>query len=377
MKKLLLLAAVFAFFTCASANAYQAKSSDYEVIQEDDNASTQETTQNIELQYKKLIPLDNVGNEFKFKSQDGIGYYNKNENIQLLTNFDNISLLDKYIKIKNDGKYGIIDKNGTVIIPPVCQKINIIKYNNNEYFISKISGTYQLFYTTGKLVPESEISSIEGKSLYILAEAIRPEFVESYISSHTVYKKLEPEKTQDNLVYEIKEMPLPPKVKAAAVEKNIDEKQVAINDKNSSGENKIKIKDKEYLLTYERSKFGIKNADNTIILPTEYDSISLKNPSEKFNVPLLLTEKNGLYSIFDLSGKLLAEQKPDKIYAYEKNNIYSIAFEENSGELLKNNKLKGIITKEGSDYKYKAKGLSWFTPHKVNELIITLLSVSK
>ena len=387
MKKILVysIAATMMLITATSADAFQPKSSDYEVVQ--DSAAYSDSSTSVdapesesaeELKPTNITPLNEEQTEYKFKYGKKLGYFNKDSNIKFITDFDNIQLLDEYLKIKKDGKYGIVDKEGTVIIPPVCQKIEVINSNENKYFIAKIEGKYNILYTTGNLVPETELTSVPKGSMYLLADAIRPEFVQSYIDSQTVYEKVEPDKApEDKVVYEIQEMEVPGKVKAATVEKNIQQQEVAVKEKAPVSENKFKIKDKEFTLIYDGDKFGVKNDKDIEILPAQYDSISLKNPSENFKAPVLLTEKEGYVSMFDLNGKLLAEQTDSRINVYERKTTYYMNYTDSEGLLYKNDKVYGKINKEGSNYKYTPIGFQFLAPHKINEIFVTMLSFIK
>ncbi len=399
MKKKILLLTTLLLLVNLQANAYQAKEGDYIIESEKvQNGATQDgSVDNDVIHASNITPLNEEKTEYKFRYGTDIGYYNKDLNIKFLTNFDNIYLLDKYIKIKKKGKYGVITKEGKPLIPAVCQKIDVLHGENDAlYFLAKIEGKYQILSENGALVPESELTSIPNSSMYILADAIRPEFVKSYIDSQSVYTKLDTEeeaqkiasmegselkaeeqpsaKTNEN--YTVEEVEIPEMVKVASVEKNVKEKESSY-DKQKSGESKFTVHNKVYTLVYQNNKFGIKDENGNLILPVDFDSISLKNPANSFLSPVLLVEKNNALTIYDLKGKLIAEQIYDKINVYDKKNIYSISFKDDSGILLKNGKPKGTITRSGKDYNYKPNGFELFTPHRINELIVTMLSAAK
>lgn len=349
-----------------SANAIEVKASDYEVVNDSSEVS--------EAQATKVIPLNEEKTEFKFNYGEKLGYYNKETNVKFAGDFDNIVLFDKYLKVKKSKKYGIVNKEGKLIIPVSASKIEIVKNNDSDYFAAKIDGEYQLYNDVGELVPENELSLIPNTFVYFLADAIRPEFIESYIEA---YSEKPEEKIVQTTQTELEEIEVPETSQTAHIEKNMREKEVLVNEKLNSGESKFFVKDKEYTLTYINNKFGVKNENKEEILAVEFDSISLKNPSNNLSEPVLIALKDDANYVYSLKGKLLADNTDGEIKVYNGNNTYSVKFDGDEGILKKNGTDKGLITLSNGTYTYKPFGFTLFKPVKINEMIMTVLSISK
>ena len=385
MKKILILLAALTFVLASSpVNAVDEPNADDYIIEQDINDKT------------KFIPLDNNGNEFKFRYKGKFGYYNKNNNAKLITDADNLYLLgNNYLKVKKDGKYGVIDKTGQSILPPVCQKINLITTQDDEYFLVKYEGVHKLIHTSGEFVPDNEISSVPGTSVYMLANDIKPEIVEFYMDNLTVNeqsKNLDSEKettavnnteqtsepipavSSQPSEYEIE---VPDNVEVAAVEKNVQQEDIETTEEQKPSESSFRVNNKEYILVYSNNKFGIKNNKQEQVLPVEYDSITLKKLNNLFKTQVLLTLKNNSHYIYDLKGNLLAEKKDDQIFVYDMNNTYTATFSDKTGQLSKNGNLKALIMQENNDFIYSQLKFGLPVPKKVKELVNSMILISK
>ncbi len=385
MKKILILLAALTFVLASSpVNAVDEPNADDYIIEQDINDKT------------KFIPLDNNGNEFKFRYKGKFGYYNKNNNAKLITDADNLYLLgNNYLKVKKDGKYGVIDKTGQSILPPVCQKINLITTQDDEYFLVKYEGVHKLIHTSGEFVPDNEISSVPGTSVYMLANDIKPEIVEFYMDNLTLNeqsKNLDSEKettavnnteqtsepipavSSQPSEYEIE---VPDNVEVAAVEKNVQQEDIETTEEQKPSESSFRVNNKEYILVYSNNKFGIKNNKQEQVLPVEYDSITLKKLNNLFKTQVLLTLKNNSHYIYDLKGNLLAEKKDDQIFVYDMNNTYTATFSDKTGQLSKNGNLKALIMQENNDFIYSQLKFGLPVPKKVKELVNSMILISK
>ncbi|MCD7879758.1 MAG: WG repeat-containing protein, partial [Candidatus Gastranaerophilales bacterium] len=307
--------------------------------------------------------------------------YNSESKIKFLTDYDSLVPMDKYLKSKKSGKYGIIDKTGNVILPPVFQKIGIFHRENDEYITGKIDGKYKVFYNTGKLIPEEELYSIAAAQnptesylgrlapSFLLARDIKPEFIKLRQENTTVYKKYDKPQQDEKMVYEIQEMEVPGMVKTAHVQKVND----SVNTEISVEKSTITIDNKEYYLVNFNGKFGVENSKNETILIPEFDSLTLKKPCEHFNKPLFLVQKGNNYSIYDLKGNLLAQQTGNKINLYNAGRHYE--YSTATGIITQNDKETAVVTKSIEGYKMEKKAFSPFLTHKVNEILITILNM--
>ena len=285
-----------------------------------------------------------------------------------LTPYEDITPAGNYVKVKNDGKYGLVDKNGNIILPPAFQKVGVLNSGGQEYLTGKIEGKYRFFQNTGKLIPEEDLYTITPAKESLLANDIRPIFKTKYTHNETTYEK---ETSNTNLVYEIQEIKSTEKVKAAFFKKN--SKLPMRGDKlvkfENTDKNFISINNKEYSLSKNGDKIGLKNKSGIEILPADFDSISIIKPCSHFYSSIILAKKEGFYTIYDINGNLIALQNSNNITVYKGSRVYVYY----DGIVTLDDKQIGTITKKENSFETKNKKFKR-VPHKVNELIITILS---
>ena len=146
------------------------------------------------------------------------------------------------------------------------------------------------------------------------------------------------------------------------------------SDNKSNNNSLITIGKKNYYVTTSGTKIGLETETGKTIVPAIYDSYKLTTPCEHFSTPVILAERNDTYAVYNTKGKLLAEQVYDKVNVYRFGKVYSYQLLNGAGIIKDNNKEIGILSKENNDYKFTKTGFSLFTPHKINELIITILN---
>lgn len=340
MKKIFAASILISSFilTNISAQALQTKSEDYIIEQEH-------------------VTLIQVKDTIKDKS---------------ITEFESITPLGNYLKIKKDGKYGVMDKSGNVILAPVFQRVNLVNNDNKEYFSAKADGKYRLYHNTGKLIPGNELYPVVQNSSYILARDLNPQFKIAVSNNQITYSKTENQIKDinvDNFVYEIEEIPITHVHKTAPAE--IKEEQT--NEENS---NLFTINKKQFYIVSNNDKIGIINIKNKTIIPVKYDKFTLQKPCSHFKNPVFIVSKDNVFTIYNLNGRILAEQVYDKINVYRGGNVYSYTEEDNIGYLTKNGKNIGTFTKVNNEYKYTPSNFSLFKPHIVNNLILTILNIA-
>ena len=310
-------------------------------------------------------------NEYKIKVGDLIGYLNVENNTNFLTNYDDITLLGNYIKIKKDNKYGLLDKNSNLILIPIYEKVSVFYSEDKEYISGKYEGKYKLFQNTGRLIPEEEIYSISNDKYYSLAQDLKPELKKYRLNKTTVYEKID--SSNENFVYEIQEIELPEKIKTAAIEKNIIEEDFDNKPQNTE---LLTIDNKNFILTKYEDQYGINKLNADEILPTIYDSITPVKLCEHYKNPILLTTKNDAYAAYDLNGKLLAEKVYDKVNIYKYGKVYTY-INDNGKWVLKNGKKQiGTLTYKDNCYKFTKTAFHLLNLHKINELFIAILENS-
>ncbi len=393
MKKIICILAIFLFFTglnysCAketktSDEIVQTSSSEQEqtIVSENANTIIFKINDKYGLKYKdsdkiilkaewdEITPIND--NEYKIIKNNKAGYINIALKSTFLTPYEDITTIGGYVKVKNDGKYGLVDKKGNVILPPAFQKVGVLNSGGQEYLTGKIEGKYRFFQNTGKLIPEDELYTITPDKESLLANDIRPIFKTKYTHTETTYEK---ETANTNLVYEIQEMKSNKKVKAAFFKKNSrlpmrGDKLVKFE---NTDNNFISINNKDYSVSKNGDKIGLKNKSGVEILPSNFDSIKILKPCSHFFNSVILAQKDGLYNIYDLKGNLNALQNANNITVYSGSRVYVYY----DGIVTLDDKQIGTITK--SENKYQTKNEKFKrVPHKVNELIITILSNTK
>ncbi len=393
MKKIICILAVFLLFTGLNYSyAKETKASDYEIIQTDNDRQEEiivsenanviiiKVNDKYGLKYKDsdkfiLKPIwDEItainDNEYKLIKDNKAGYINLALKSTFLTPYEDITPVGKYVKVKNDGKYGLVDKSGNVLLPPNFQRVNVFNSDGKEYLTGKIEGKYRFFHNTGRLIPEDELYTITTTKEALLANDIKPIFKRKYINNETTYTK----EINNDLVYEIEEVKSSGKIKAAFLNKNSrlpmrGDKLVKLENKEK---NTVFVENKDYLISKNGNKIGLKNKAGVEVLPANFDSISIQKPCSHFFKPIIITKKDGYYYLYDLKGNLIAMQNSNNITVYNGKKVYVYY----DGIITLDEKQIGTITKNNNKFvtqneKFKR------VPHKVNELILTILSNQK
>ena len=386
MKKKVLLSAIFISAVFASSVfAMQPKSEDYVIVPDEISAG-----ENVVVPETPVVKENNKKSIFKksgkksLKESDIIieddsktNITNPKENVPTI---EKAGELGQYILIKQDGKYGVVDSNGNIILAPVFQSIDLISQDGQELFKAKADGKYRLYYKTGNLVPEKEINTVMQNTSLLLANDLKPIFMTALTNKFVLYTKVEKEASSDSLVYEIKEIPVIKVSSGKVVDMNRSLSDISnkIDEvKTSENENYFTVGKKQYKLVKENGKLGVSDIDGFQILPVKFDIIELKKPCIHFREPVFLVSSNNLYSIHDSKGKVLAEQVFDKINVYKNGKLYTYSLENGKGILKADGKEIGsfVLTDKGA-YKYQSKNkFSIIKPHVVNNLIITILNI--
>lgn len=406
MKKtliIMLLGSCFIFNNCY-ANTIEIKESDIVFSNEKTKQEDANTTQEIVNEYENILVIKeneklgiydkNVNSfiiepildeitywndtEWKIKVSNLVGYINISSKTNFLTNNDELFLLEKYIKIKKDGKYGLIDKHANIILKPIYQKVGIVKTDSEEYISGKLNGKYKLFYNTGKLIPEEDLYKFGDDNDYALAKDLRPEFKKYKINNSIVYQKLEQKpKVQEKYIYEVQDIEIPDNVKVAAIEKHITDTEIKPIENSNVNRELLNIQNNAFILVKNGDKFGLKNQKEKEILPAIFQNLNIIKPCEHYSKPIILAEKNNVYSAYDLKGKLLAEEVYDKINIYQYGKIYTYTNEDNKYILRCNGKAIGYLVMEDDGYKFTKTSIFIRNPHKINELLISMLAIAQ
>ena len=394
MKKVLLLSLLLVVSYAANcAGAIETKASDYEIVKQVVNEPIESAEVVLEYGNIKVLkfgdkygiyntktgryvmqpvldsvePLTDKNNEFKIRAKKLVGYANSDEDYAFLTPYEDMNLYGNYLRIKKNGKYGLLDKKGNTLLIPSFRHVSVIKSGDTEYLVGNYDGKNKIFYNTGKLVPESELYTITYDEFHAFANDIRPVFKTQRYKNNLVYEKKE---YDDNMTYEIKEMKLPSKTKKVQNEiKDIKPSELKVQ------ENVITIDKKVYIITKNNKLVGLDTVKGKEIVPSVYDSIDIKKPCEHFSKPVIVAKKGHSYTIYELNGKVAAEQLPNKINIYKYGRVYNYEFEDGIWNLKLDKKVVGKLAIVGNEqYEFTKTAFHVRSLHKMNELLLTILN---
>ncbi len=367
----------------SSVFALETKSSDYDVVP--DNAVNVNNILDL-VDKTSIVPLNKENTEFVYTYNGKKGYINKDTNFGFITEYDNILPLANYLLVKQNNKFGLISKNGEVILKPDFQKINLESSNGINYFEAKQNGKYKMFYNDGKSMSLDDVFTLSQNTTILLANDLRPEFREVIEENVKLELKDIIKDTRDakSVVdsYEIAEIPVPGRVKVAQVEKKVENADETndvkvsnektenyIQPENVSSDSEFTINNKTFYSFIQNDKVGIKNEKQDVIVPAKYNSYKVVNGN------LILVERNKAYSVYNTKGKLLAEQVYDKVNIYDKGSVYNFKIVDNVGYISKNRKELGTLVKQNGEYVYNKTSFSLFT-NNVVRLVTTILDAS-
>lgn len=391
MKKVLILVLLLAVsYSVNTANAIETKASDYEIVKQVVNEPVESAEVVMEEGSVKVLkfndklgiydnskgryiiqpvldsvePMNKEKTEFKIRAKKLVGFASSDLDLAFLTPYEDMFPYKDYLKVKKNGKYGLLDKKGNTLLTPIFQQVGTINSGDTEYLTGKIDGKYKTYYKTGKLVPENELYTISDEGFYAFAKDIRPIFKMQKYNNNLLYEKAV---YNDTMTYEIKEIELPGKVK---VQKDLEEK-----DKEVISDNIISVDNKDYIVVNNKKFVGLNNNKNKEIVPAKYDSIDFVRPCEHFRSQVILAKADEYYTIYDLKGHIIAEQLPDKINIYKYGRIYSYVFENGIWNLILGKKVLGTLVITGDEqYEFSKTAFHIKSLHKINELFLSILS---
>lgn len=420
-KKLVFLMLLTSFFSVSSLSfAQNEENNNYEVVQDIKQAEKTIESNDIDvpnvtvskennpslkktefMEPDNLIPLSNSTSEFVYKKEDKTGYVNHETQIGFITSYDEISLLGSFLKIKNGGKYGVMDKQGNLILKPQFKKINLCHSGENEYFEVKINGKYRIYNTSGNLISLNEMLSITDNPAILLVNDLKTEF-KAFINSLKTEKKAEPVEIvvpETNIVEVNNEVPNTEKLavepvseKTADVVEIVEKPQIVqkktftekIKDKltnqstkveeMSNNNNAIVVDGKLYYILTENNKIGINDNVGNVVVPPKYDTCDVVKIESLFTQSVFVLSGETGYSVYNKKGEIIVEPVYDKLNIYNHGNIYNFAIEENGGILKKHGKIVGNFDLTPPEYKYTPIKK---TDKKVINLVKILLNISK
>ncbi len=283
-------------------------------------------------QYEQIEAISNKDNNYniwyeenvlKVKKDGKYGIINLEGKELTPCQYDELTAIEgikNALKVKKDQKMGVVDKEGKTILPTQYQEITNLGKDNKEGFIVKVEGgKYGIVDYSNQTVLEAKYDAIE--------------------------------KIYGNDSYVVKQ----------------GEKQVLVKkdgtEQLNSGYDEIKaiLKNADHGIIYMKDgKYGVMKTTGEVTIPAEYEEL------KEAKTGLLIAKQNGKYGIIDLQKETKVENKYISLSYYEKADIY-IAEKENyendiidstfavrqSGILIDLEEEKAYLAlKQGEEYKY-------------------------
>lgn len=230
-----------------------------------------------------------------------------------------------YYPVYTNGKWGVIDNNGEMVISASYDEMIVIPNNKKAIFVC----TYDVQDATS----EYKTKVLNEKNEEILKGYEKIEAIDNYDSKQNIW-------FEDNLLRIKRDN------KYGLIDFNgktvLECEYDAIYSLKGVTENIIVEKD---------GKVGLVNAKGQTIINTEYTSI--QTLKEGYKSEYLVTSVEGKYGVISTSGTLILEPKYDEIKYLDSNETYAVKLDGNTQ--LVNNKGETLQTSEGEEYVY-AKG---------------------
>lgn len=273
--------------------------------------------------------------------------YTDYEQIEAIQNNDNINNVwyeENILRVKKDGKYGLINLDGKQILNTDYDEITAISGIKNSLKTKK-DGKCGIVNTEGTTIIENKYADItnlgkDDKAGFIVEEDNGKYGVVSYTGTQVLDNKYDKiEKIHANDMYVISE----------------GNKQKLINKDGSvvleSGYDKIKtlLTKKENGIIYEKDgKFGVMNLSGETTISADNEDL------QEARDGIFIAKRNGKYGIIDLNNDVKVEFKYSSAAYNEKADIYILEEDANSTILNSNfeTKLTGILNELNEEKGY-------------------------
>ncbi|MBO5412872.1 MAG: WG repeat-containing protein [Clostridia bacterium] len=230
-----------------------------------------------------------------------------------------------YYPVYTNGKWGVIDNNGEMVISATYDEMIVIPNNKKPVFVC----TYDVQDSTS----EYKTKVLNEKNEEILKGYDKIEAIDNYDSKQNIW-------FEDNLL----------RVKKNGKYGLIDFNGKTVLECEYDTINSLKGVT-ENIIIEKDGKVGLVNAKGQTIIKTEYASI--QTLKEGYKSEYLAQNAEGKYGIISTSGTVILEPKYDEIKYLDSNETYAVKLD---GTMqLVNNKGELLQTSEGEEYVY-AKG---------------------
>lgn len=248
----------------------------------------------------------------------------------------------RVLKYKQDGKYGLIDYNGKVIIKAIYEEVEGLENKESELLVKK-NGKYGVINDRGTKLIKEEYDSVTADGYYTEKNKYA---LSGYIISN---------KTTNGYRYGYINYKLQ---KVLNVEYNIVERVMEINDGQDI-----------YIIASKNGKFGvIKN--NKVVIKHDYQDIEYDTTNSVFNL-----QRNSQYGVSDINGKQIVAVQYSEIdfkgiYIQAKDKEEYVYFDINGNEIRNPKYVSVLKTNEDSYYiTINEEGLYGIINSNENELV--------
>lgn len=239
-----------------------------------------------------------------------------------------------YFSAYQNGKWGIIDNNGEIVLNTVYDEMVVVPNNKKAVFIY----TYDINEETG----EYKTKVLNDKAQEIFKEYDKVEAIDNYDSKQNIWFEDTVIKVQKDGKYGLVDLD---------GKKVLDCEYDSIVSLKSVTENFIVEKD---------GKFGLVNSKGQAIIETKYSKI--ETLKEGFKDQYLVADENGLYGIVGTTGNTVIENKYEEIkylkstenYAVKLNGVWQLI--DTKGEILQTSDGEEFVFAKGENVIVEKKG---------------------
>lgn len=333
-------------------------------------------SQNQELytQYELIEAIDNYDsknniwfedNVLKVKSNGKFGMIDFEGKSLLQCQYDNITALKGVtgmLLIEKDGKVGLVNSVGQIIVDPNYTEIKILSEDyQKEYIIVDETGKYGLVSTSGTIIIEpvyDDIKYIDNSEMYAVKEGSEWSIINNLNNKVTTksFDEIEHIKGENIIAKDGEKYGIFAKDGTQKIEPQYDELKFAFS---------------IYYIAKKDGKFGIINLNNEAIIPFEYESINYLSSggiiiADKSATETVIFDNNLAQKLSGIISEINVDNGYMKIHENGKTKYYNFKFEEKQNiDLLTTNTL--LLSEKDGKFGYVDKQGNIVVEHKYDD----------
>lgn len=314
--------------------------------------------------YKEMITIPNNKKDVfvcTYDINDETGEYKtkvlNSKNEEIFTGYEKVEVLENYdknnnvwyeknlLKVKKDGKYGLINLDGKEVLAIKYENVSTLKGIENSILVQK-DGKIGLVDSEGKTIIDANYKEIKAigedyKKGYITIDENNKYGLINYEKQQVLpneYEKIE--KVYGKNLYVIEE---------AGKDKLINNEKNVVLEKDFDEIKQILQYSEDGIIFIKDGKYGVMNVNGDIIIPAEYEEINEVKDS------IFVAKKDGKYGVIDKDKNTKIEFKFSNITYNQKADIYLVEDENYNTNIFDNgfnNKLTGILSELNTDKGY-------------------------